>query len=364
MQQELQALQSTGTWHLVPPRPGINVIDSKWVFKVKHHADGSIEQYKARLVAKCFKQHYGLDYEDTFSPVVKPTTVRLLLSLAVTQGWSLHQLDVQNAFLHGVLEEEVYMRQPPGFVDSARPQNLCRLVKAQYGLNQAPCACHTRLGAALRPHGFVPSTADTSLFLLQRPEVTMYVLVYVDDIILIGSSDATSDCLIVLLGSDFAVKDLGKLHYFLGLEVTHSDHSLVPTQKKYILDLLHHADMLDCRTATTPMSSTDRLSVFEGVLLSSDHATEYRSIVGGLQYLAYMRPDISYAVNMSASLFRHHVTPIGLMSSAFCTIFGLLLLMDCAFYTIFVFLVVLVELCLMCSSVSLVLFCFTCCFCL
>ena len=125
------------------------------------------------MVAKGFKQRHGLDYEDTFSPVVKPTTIRLLLSLAITRGWSLRQLDVQNAFLHGVLEEEVYMQQPPGFVDPARPQHLCRLVKALYGLKQAPCAWHARLGTTLRAHGFVPSTADTSLFLLQRPTVTM-----------------------------------------------------------------------------------------------------------------------------------------------------------------------------------------------
>jgi histone deacetylase 1/2 len=127
MEDEFQALLRNNTWRLVPPKSGINIIDSKWVFKVKKHADGTIERYKARLVAKGFKRRYGLDYEDTFSPVVKPTTVRLLLSLAVTRGWSLRQLDVQNAFLHGVLEEEVYMRQPPGFVDPSCPQHLCRL---------------------------------------------------------------------------------------------------------------------------------------------------------------------------------------------------------------------------------------------
>jgi histone deacetylase 1/2 len=127
MDLEFQALRRNGTWQLVPPRSGVSVIDSKWIFKVKNHTDGSIERYKARLVAKGFKQRYGLDYEDTFSPVIKPTTIRLLFSLDVTRGWYLRQMDAQNAFLHGVLEEEVYMRQPPGFVDPARPQHLCRL---------------------------------------------------------------------------------------------------------------------------------------------------------------------------------------------------------------------------------------------
>ncbi|KAK1647556.1 hypothetical protein QYE76_065361 [Lolium multiflorum] len=297
MDLEFQALQNNGTWQLVPPRSGVNIIDSKWIFKVKKHADGSIERYKARLVAKGFKQRYGLDYEDTFSPVVKPTTIRLLLSLAVTWGWTLRQLDVQNAFLHGVLEEEVYMRQPPGFVDPARPQHLCRLVKALYGLKQAPRAWHARLGAALRAHGFVPSTADTSLFILQRPQLTMYLLVYVDDIILVSSSVAATDRLIVALGSEFALKDLGKLHYFLGLEVTYPGNGLALSQQKYSHDLLRRAGMLDCKAAITPMSSTEILSVDGGTLLSADDATEYRRIVGGLQYLTITRPDVSYAVN-------------------------------------------------------------------
>src|SRR4051812_46212104 len=193
MEDEFSALQNNQTWRLVPPVPGGNIIESKWVFKVKLKSDGSIERYKARLVAKGFKQRYGLDYEDTFSPVVKPTTIRLLLSLAVTCGWSLRQLDVQNAFLHGVLDEEVYMCQPPGYVDPARPHHLCRLEKALYGLKQAPRAWHARLGSALRALGFVPSTTDTSLFLLQRPEVTIYLLVYVDDIILVSSSVSAAD---------------------------------------------------------------------------------------------------------------------------------------------------------------------------
>jgi histone deacetylase 1/2 len=297
MDLEIKALRDNGTWQLVSPRSGLNVIDSKWVFKVKRHADGSIERYKARLVAKGFKQRYGLDYEDTFSPVVKPTTIRLLLSLAVTRGWSLRQLDVQNAFLHGVLEEEVYMRQPPGFVDPDRPQHLCRLVKALYGLKQAPRAWYARLGSALRAHGFVPSTADTSLFILQRPEITMYILVYVDDIILVSSSVAATNRLVLALSSDFAVKDLGKLHYFLGLEVTYPQDGLALSQQKYSQDLLRRAGMLECKAATTPMSSTETISATDGILLSADGATDYRSLVGALQYLTITRPDISYAVN-------------------------------------------------------------------
>ncbi|KAK1629526.1 hypothetical protein QYE76_003841 [Lolium multiflorum] len=227
MEQEYQALLRNETWTLVPPPPRVNVIDSKWVFKVKKHSDGTIERYKARLVARGFRQRYGLDYEDTFSPVVKPTTIRLLLSIAVTRGWSLCQLDVQNAFLHGLLEEEVYMRQPPGFSDPDRPDHICRLTKALYGLKQAPRAWHARLATALRAHGFTPSAADSSLFLLQKPAVTMYLLVYVDDIILVSSSQFAANALVRSLGTDFAVKDLGKLHYFLGVEVASRDAGLV-----------------------------------------------------------------------------------------------------------------------------------------
>ena len=149
MDEEHMALIKNKTCHLVPPQHGTNVIDCRWVYRIKRKADGSIDRYKARLVAKGFKQRYGIDYEDTFSPVVKIAIIRLVLSFAVSRGWSLRQLDVKNAFLHGVLEKEVYMRQPPGCVDRHKPNYICKLDKALYGLKQAPRAWYSRLSAQL-----------------------------------------------------------------------------------------------------------------------------------------------------------------------------------------------------------------------
>jgi histone deacetylase 1/2 len=158
------------------------------VLKIKKKSNGSVERYKARLVAKGFKQRYGIDYEDTFSPVVKIATVRLVLSVAVSRGWNLRQLDVQNAFLYGVLEEEVYMRQPPGFEKMFAPNYVCRLDKAIYGLKQAPRAWYTRLSSKLLKLGFRMSKSDTSLFIYSKNGITIFMLIYVDDIIVTGSS--------------------------------------------------------------------------------------------------------------------------------------------------------------------------------
>jgi histone deacetylase 1/2 len=161
---EHQAMLRNNTWHLVPPPKGKNVIGCMWVYKVKRKADYSIDRYKARLVAKGFKQRYGIDYDDTFSTAVKAATIRLVVSIAVSKGWSLRQLDVQNAFLHGVLEEEVYMHQPSGYVNKSCPNYVCKLDKAIYGLKQAPRAWYARLCGKLEALGFIPSKAGTSLF--------------------------------------------------------------------------------------------------------------------------------------------------------------------------------------------------------
>jgi histone deacetylase 1/2 len=297
MDVEYTALMKNKTWHLVPPEQGRNIIDCKWVYKIKRKADGSIDQYKARLVAKGFKQRYGIDYEDTFSPVVKEATIRLVLSIAVSSGWNLRQLDVQNAFLHGFLEEEVLMRQPPGYEHKSFPHYICKLDKALYGLKQAPRAWYSRLSTKLVSLGFRPSKADVSLFFYNKGGITIFLLVYVDDIIVASSSSKATDALLADLNKEFALKDLGELHYFLGIEVKKMDNGILLTQEKYTSDLLSRVGMADCKPMNTPMSSTEKLSLHEGVALGPVDATRYRSIVGALQYLTLTRPDISFAVN-------------------------------------------------------------------
>jgi histone deacetylase 1/2 len=249
------------------------------------------------LVAKGFKQRYGIDYEDTFSPVVKAATIRLVLALAVSNGWSLRQLDVKNAFLHGVLKEEVYMKQPPGFVDSRFPHYICKLDKSLYGLKQAPRAWYSRLSSRLLALGFVPSKADTSLFLLRKPGVTMLLLIYVDDIIVASSSDLATKNLLLQLNTQFAIKDLGDLHYFLGIEVQTRPTGLLLTQSKYASDLIRKVGLQHCSTCPTPLSTADKLSLQDGDPLGPEDTTNYRSIVGALQYLTLTRPDISFSVN-------------------------------------------------------------------
>jgi hypothetical protein len=140
MQLEFEALKANDTWSLVPRPPGVNIVTGKWVFRHKFLSDGSLDRYKARWVLRGFTQRPGIDYDETFSSVVKPATVRLVLSLALARSWPMHQLDVKNAFLHGHLTETVYCAQPSGFVDASRPHHVCRLNRSLYGLKQAPRA--------------------------------------------------------------------------------------------------------------------------------------------------------------------------------------------------------------------------------
>jgi len=298
MKEEYDALQRNGTWSLVSPPQGKNLIDCKWVYKIKRRADGQIDRYKARLVAKGFKQRYGIDYEDTFSPVVKIATMRLVLSLAVARGWCLRQLDVQNTFLHGVLEEEVYMRQPPRFESNKFPSFVCKLKKAIYGLKQAPRAWYSRLSTKLVDLGFVPAKSDASLFIYRKGSVEIYMLIYVDDIIVTSSSQDAVNVLLKALREDFALKDLGDLHYFLGIEVEKKPSGdLLLTQRKYAKDILTRMGMLKCKPVSTPMSSTEKVSQYDGDPLGPEDCTRYRSIVGALQYVTLTRPDLAFAVN-------------------------------------------------------------------
>nr|KYP53000.1 Retrovirus-related Pol polyprotein from transposon TNT 1-94 [Cajanus cajan] len=294
MEDELSALHNNHTWTLVPRPFAPNIVGSKWIFRTKHKSDSTIERLKARLVAQGFTQIPGFDYSITFSPVVKATTIRLILSLPVLNGWPLHQLDVKNAFLHGHLTETIYMEQPPVFVDPRFLTHVCLLNKALYGLKQAPRAWFQRLSSFLMRSGFICSRADPSLFFFYRGRITLYLLVYVDDIILTGSDPPFLTQFIARLNAEFAIKYLGKLGYFLGLEITYTADGLFLGQAKYAHDLLSRAMMLEAKPVSTPLAAGFHL-VSDGVAYSDP--TQYRSLVGALQYLTITRPDLSYAVN-------------------------------------------------------------------
>jgi hypothetical protein len=311
MDSEFGALLKNQIWHLVPPKSGVNAIDCKWIYMMKKKSDGSIDRYKAQLVVKGFKQCYEIDDEDTFSPIVKEATIQIVLSITISKGWSLRKLDVQNVFLHGVLEEVVHMKQPPGYEDKQHPNYVCRLDKAIYGLKQAPRAWYSILSSKFQMLGFVPSKGDTSLFFLSNKHVSMYVLIYIDDIIVSSSSQGATDALLKNLERDFALKDLGELHYFLGIEVTKTKEGILLTQQKYATELLKRVGMIGCKPCSTLLSTSDKLSAHIGDLLGPNDATNYRSIVGGLQHLTLTRLDISFFVNKICQ-FLHALTTVHL----------------------------------------------------
>ena len=213
----------------------------------------------------------------------------------MSRGWPLRQLDVKNAFLHGYLQEDVYMVQPPGFVDPSQPSYVCKLHKSLYGLKQAPRAWFQRMSKFLLSVGFRQSKADSSLFIYQHGVHTIYFLLYVDDIVVTGSNDTVLQSFIDALGRGFDIKDLGPLHYFLGLQVTSHSNGLHINQLKYAHDILVKHDLLLSQPMSTPMSAKSILTSTDGELLANP--TVFRELVGSLQYLTITRPDIAFAVN-------------------------------------------------------------------
>lgn len=295
MADEFNALQRTGTWTLVPVQPSMNVLPNKWVYCIKRKFDGSIERYKARLVANGFHQQEGIDCRETFSPVVTHATIRMILSIALHYQWPIRQLDVQNAFLHGAVTEEVHMRRPSGFVDPQFPSHVCRLRKSLYGLKQAHRAWFQCFSHHLEDLGFIASVADASLFTFFNEETVVYLLIYVDDILISGNNTSQILSLIAQLGTKFSMKDLGHLSYFLGMEIKCNSQAMYLSQSKYILDLLKKTNMADAKPLTTPAAPGRKLSLYEGEPLSD--GTTFRSVVGALQYLLFTRPEIAFAVN-------------------------------------------------------------------
>ncbi|RVW58320.1 Retrovirus-related Pol polyprotein from transposon RE1 [Vitis vinifera] len=227
--------------------------------------DGQVDRLKARLVAKGYTQVYGSDYGDTFSPVAKIASVRLLLSMAAMCSWPLYQLDIKNAFLHGDLAEEVYMEQPPGFVAQGESGLVCRLRRSLYGLKQSPRAWFSRFSSVVQEFGMLRSTADHSVFYHHNSlGQCIYLVVYVDDIVITGSDQDGIQKLKQHLFTHFQTKDLGKLKYFLGIEIAQSSSGVVLSQRKYALDILEETGMLDCKPVDTPMDPNVKLCTRTG----------------------------------------------------------------------------------------------------
>uniref|UniRef100_A0A2N9FZB6 Integrase catalytic domain-containing protein n=1 Tax=Fagus sylvatica TaxID=28930 RepID=A0A2N9FZB6_FAGSY len=294
MTEELQALEKTHTWDLVDLPPGKSAIGCKWVYKIKTKSDGSIERYKARLVAKGYAQEYGIDYEETFAPVARITSVRSLLAIAAVHQWPLFQMDVKNAFLNGDLTEEVYMQAPPGYSDC--PDKVCLLRRALYGLKQAPRAWFAKFSSIVHQFGFSSSSHDTALFIRRSDKGMILLLLYVDDMIITGDDHSGISDFKLFLHQQFEMKDLGHLSYFLGLEVSSDSTGYYLSQAKYASDLLSRAGLTDTKVVSTPLEMNARLTPLDGTPLRD--ATLYRQLVGSLVYLTVTRPDIAHAVHL------------------------------------------------------------------
>jgi hypothetical protein len=302
MAAEMEALEKNATWELVSLPVGKSTVGCRWVYTIKHKADGSVERFKARLVAKGYTQSYGVDYQENFAPVAKLNTVRVLLSLAANQDWPLLQFDVKNAFLHGDLVEEVYMDPPPGIPKYSNTSMVCKLNKALYGLKQSPRAWFGRFTKSMKFFGYTQSNSDHTLFLKHNHGKITALIIYVDDMIVTGNDPNEISSLQRYLASNFDMKQLGDLKYFLGIEVARSKHGIFLSQRKYVLDLLTETGMLGCKPIDTPIEQNHK-NFHCADALSTDRG-RYQRLVGKLIYLSHTRPDIAYAVNV-VSQFMH-----------------------------------------------------------
>lgn len=295
MQTEMDSIYSNDVWDLVELPESRKPVGNKWVFKKKTKAGGSIERYKARLVAQGFSQKQGLDYDETFSPVIRFESFRNLVAVAVQKGLKLHQLDITAAFLNGHLEDEVFMRQPDGFVVEGKEHLVCKLKQSLYGLKQSPRCWNVTLDAQLKKMGYVQSTNDPCIYISTEGESSI-IGVYVDDFVIAANGQETIEKVKAALSEKFDVKDLGELHYFLGVQVVqdHDNGTVWIGQPTFTESLLEKFNMSEAKSVKTPVSVNSKLSEASE---DSDRVDQslYQSAVGSLLYLATRtRPDISF----------------------------------------------------------------------
>jgi hypothetical protein len=216
----------------VVSRPvGKSVVTSRWLYKTKYAADGSIEKHKARFVVRGFSQIEGVDYDETFAPIARYTSIMSIIAIAVEMGWRIHQMGVKTAFLNGFVEEEVYIEHPQGFEVSERESHMCLLRKALYGLKQAPKAWYSRIDTYLLQMGFKKTDVDPNLYYIIRGDETLILILYMDDLLITSAEDLIVECKLGLT-SKFEMSDIGLMHYFLGMEVSQEEGHIFLGQGK------------------------------------------------------------------------------------------------------------------------------------
>ncbi|GJY28527.1 putative ribonuclease H-like domain-containing protein [Tanacetum coccineum] len=304
MQEELLQFKLQKVWILVDLPFGKKAIGTKWVFRNKRDERSIVVKNKARLVAQGFRQEEGIDYDEVFAPVARIEAIRLFLAFASFMGFPVYQMDVKSAFLYGTIEEEVYVHQPPGFVDPAHPNKVYKVIKALYGLHQAPRAWYETLSSFLLENSFRRGTIDQTMFIKKNKSDIMFVQVYVDDIIFGSTTQSMctefEDC----MHKRFQMSSMGELTFFLGLQVKQQPDGIFISQDKYVADILKKFDFCSIKTATTPIESNKPLVKDEDGVDVDVHV--YRYIIGSLMYLTASRPDIMFAVCACA---RFQVTP-------------------------------------------------------
>jgi hypothetical protein len=298
MREELENFERNQVWTLVEPPCAVNVIGTKWVFKTKQGEDGEVVRNKARLVAQGFSQVEGLDFGETFAPVAHLEAIRILLSFAASKGFKLYLMGVKSDFLNGVIQEEVYVRQPLGFKDPKYPDRVYKFSKALYRLKQAPWAWYARLKMSLLEHEYVMGSVDKTLFTLKHGNDFLRVQIYVDDIIFGGSSHSLMSSFQEMMENEFQMSMMGELTFSLGIQAKQMKQGTCIHQAKYTKDLMKNFNMDKLKPVSTPMSMTTSLDPDENG--KDVDQREYRSMIGNLLYLTVTRPDIQFIVCLCA----------------------------------------------------------------
>ncbi|KAL5742036.1 hypothetical protein ACOSP7_028768 [Xanthoceras sorbifolium] len=302
MRDEMDSLMSNQTWELAELPPGKKALHNKWVFRIKEEHNGN-KRYKARMVVKGFQQKEGIDYNEIFSPVVKLTTIRLVMKIVAAENLHLEQLDVKTAFLHGDLEEEIYMRQPEGFKEAGKENLVCRLKKSLYGLKQAPRQWYKKFDSFMSSSGFTRCQADHCCYIKRFDNSFIILLLYVDDMLVAGSDMQEIMNLKRELSKQFAMKDLGAAKQILGMRIKRDTKSgtLLLSQAEYIKKVLSRFNMQDAKPVSTPLGIHFRLSKEQSPKTEEERThmakVPYASAIGSLMYaMVCTRPDIAQAV--------------------------------------------------------------------